>query len=246
MTHQMCRWLMVLLVCALAPVAVTAEEASQSKKAESAATREVPAGAAQPVPVYKPPLRGKPRARIGGGVRSATADWPSLFVLVPEHTGQTISAQPSLFWYVDGPVPEGVPLMFTVFDDTTVEPLVETELPRPERPGIQRIDLAQHGVRLERGTEYEWTVALVIDPEQRSSDIVAAGWIDRIEPPSALGAGEGASGARIYAEQGLWYDALAAASDAIRADPADVGLRASREALLRQVGLGMAEATPAD
>ena len=95
MTHQMCRWLMVLLICALAPVAVTAEEASQSKKAESAATREVPAGAAQPVPVYKPPLRGKPRARIGGGVRSATADWPSLFVLVPEHTGQTISAQPS-------------------------------------------------------------------------------------------------------------------------------------------------------
>jgi hypothetical protein len=236
------RWLVMLLGCALVPVAAMAEEESRSEKAESAVTKEVPAGTAQPVPVYKPPLRGKPRARIGGGVRSASADWPSLYVLAPEHTGQTISAQPSLFWYIDGPLPEGMPLMFTVFDDTTVEPLVETELPRPERPGIQRIDLAEHGVRLETGTEYEWTVALVIDPEQRSSDIVAAGWIDRIEPPSGLGAG----GARSYAEHGLWYDALAAASDAMRADPTDTGLRASREALLRQVGLELAATLPAD
>ena len=242
----MCGWLVVLLICAPAPVVVTAEESAPSKKVESTAAKEVPAGAAQPLPVYKPPLRGTPRARVGGGVRSATADWPSLYVLVPEHTGQTISAQPSLFWYVDGPVPEGVPLMFTVFEDTTVEPLVETELPRPQRPGIQRIDLARYGVRLERGTEYEWTVALVIDREHRSSDIVAAGWIDRIEPPSDLGAGEGASGARIYAEHGLWYDAVAAASNAIRADPTNARLRAAREALLRQVGLGMLASAPAD
>ena len=246
MAHPMSRWLLVLLSCALAPVAVTAEEAARSEKPERSASREVPAGAAQPMPVYKPPLRGKPRARISGGVRSASADWPSLYALAPEHTGQTISPQPSLFWYVDGALPEGVPLMFTLFDDTTVEPLVETKLPRPERPGIQRIDLARHGVKLEPGTEYEWTVALVIEPERRSSDIVAAGWIDRIEPPPGLAAREGVSGARIYAEHGLWYDALAAVSDAIRADPADAGLRASREALLRQVGLGVATATPAD
>ena len=246
MAHQVSRWLLVLLSCALAPAALAAEEAAPSKKPEKSATREVPADTTQPVLAYKPPLRGKPRARIGGGVRSASADWPSLYALAPEHTGQTISAQPSLFWYVDGPLPGDVPLMFTLFDDTTVEPLVETKLPRPERPGIQRIDLAQHGVRLEPGTEYEWTVALVIDPERRSGDIVAAGWIDRIKPPPGLAAGEGVSGARIYAEHGLWYDALTAVSDAIRAEPADAGLRASREALLRQVGLGVAAGTPAD
>jgi hypothetical protein len=225
---------------------VTAEETDRSKKAKSSASTAVPADAAQPTPVYKPPRRGKPRARIGGGVRSATADWPALYALAPEHTGQTVSAEPSLFWYVDAPLPEGVPLMFTLFDDTTVDPLLETELPRPERPGIQRVDLAQHGVRLERGREYEWTVALVIDSQRRSNDIVAAGWIDRVEPPPGLEAGEGVSGARVYAEHGLWYDALAAVSDAIRADPADPGLRTSRDALLRQVGLGVAAATPAD
>jgi hypothetical protein len=240
------RWLLVLLSFALAPAALTAEEAARSKEPERSAAGKVSASAVQSTPVYKPPLRGKPRARIGGGVRSASADWPSLYALAPEHTGQTISPQPSLFWYVDGALPEGVPLMFTLFDDTTVEPLVETRLSRPERPGIQRIDLARHGVQLEQGTEYEWTVALVIDPERRSSDIVAAGWIDRVEPPPGLAAGEGASGAWIYAEHGLWYDALAAVSDAIRAKPADAGLRASREALLRQVGLGVAAAIPDD
>jgi hypothetical protein len=245
-TRQISRWLMVFLGCALAPVALAAEEAAPSKKAAGSTPRETPAGAPQAILVYKPPLRGKPRARVGGGVRSPAGEWPLLYVLVPEHTGQTISAQPSLFWYVDRTPPEGMPLMWTVFDDASVEPLIEAELPRPERPGIQRIDLARYGVRLEPGTEYEWTVALVVDPERRSNDIVAAGWIDRVEPPPGLGGGEGLSGARIYAEHGLWYDALAAVSDAIRADPADARLRASREALLRQVGLGMLATAPAD
>jgi hypothetical protein len=207
-------------------------------RAETAA----PGGA----PTYRPPARGKPRARVGGGVRGSQRDLPSLHVLVPEHTGQTLSDQPSLFWHVDGLPPEHATLVFTLIDETSVEPLVEARLERPARAGIHRIDLAEHAVRLERGTEYEWSVALVVDSEQRSSDIVSAGWIDRVEAPAGLGAAGEPRSVKAYAENGLWYDALAAAADDIRADPANVALRGVHDSLLRQVGLEMAVAGSAD
>jgi hypothetical protein len=80
--------------------------------------------------------------------------------------------------------------------------------------------------------EYEWSVALVADPAQRSRDIVAGGAILRIpaegpEPADAAG----------YAQRGLWYDALMALDRGAQ-PPRDRDLiRERRAALLEQVGL---------
>jgi hypothetical protein len=207
---------------------------------ESSQARLHPVDAAPPEegpPVYKPPARGKPRGRVAGGVRGVEAELPSLQVLVPEHAGQTLSDQPSLFWYVDGPPPESARVFFTLIDEASVEPLVEVELERPARAGIYRIDLAEHAVHLERGAEYEWSVVLVVDSGQRSKDVVSSGWIDRVEAPAGLAPAGAPHTARAYAECGLWYDALGAASDGVRADPANAALRGERDSLLRQVGL---------
>lgn len=46
----------------------------------------------------------------------------------------------------------------------------------------------------------------------------------------------------IYADAGLWYDALGAISDAIGAHPDDASLREQRASLLKQVGLVQAAA----
>jgi hypothetical protein len=192
--------------------------------------------------LYRPPSRGKPRGRVGGGVRGVRGSRPALYSLVPEHTGQTVSEQPSLFWYLEGPPPGDAALFFTLIDETSIDPLLEVELPRPAHPGIQRVDLSRYEVRLERGTEYEWSVALVVDPEQRANDIVAAGWIDRVDTPEGLGEG-GAPTARTFARHGLWYDALAAAADGVEAEPGAPAPRALRDALLREVGLDLAAST---
>ena len=53
-------------------------------------------------------------------------------------------------------------------------------------------------------------------------------------------------GVKAYAENGLWYDALAAAADDIRVDPANAALRGVHDSLLRQAGLEMAVAGSAD
>jgi hypothetical protein len=192
-------------------------------------------------PTYRPPARGKPRARVAGGVRSVGGRLPRIRVLTPAHTGQTISSQPSLFWYLDRALPAGSRLVFTLVDDASVAPLVETPLETPVESGVQRIDLADHRVALVGGIEYEWSVVLVVDPEQRSLDVVSTGWIDRVEIPAGL-AEDAPPSAHVYADHGLWYDALAAASDRLEADPGDPGARAGRDALLRQVGLDLAGA----
>ncbi len=212
------------------------EESKKTAEVKSAHVKSAPPG----IPVYRPPERGKPRARIGGGVRGVDRMWPSLFTLVPDHAGRTIARQPSLFWYVDALMEPTVEIVFTLMDEAGIDPLIETRLEQPARAGIQRIDLAAFDASLEAGHEYEWSVTLVVDREQRTQDVITAGWIDRVEAPGGLVPASGTPGARAYAEHGLWYDALAAATDGVQAAPGDPEARRVRDALLLQVGLGAA------
>ena len=105
------------------------------------------------------------------------------------------------------------------------------------KPGVQRISLAEQKVKLQPGVEYEWSVALVLDPEQRSSDIIASGWAIRVEDaPAGLGGKPSTDLVTAYAEAGLWYDALGTISELIEKSPEDKSLRQIRAGLLRQVG----------
>jgi len=188
---------------------------------------------------YRPPMRGAPAARIGGATRGIGDTTLDLAVLAPDHTGLTTKAQPTLYWYVSKAVPAR--LEVTVINDAAIDPALEQEVAAPHQAGIQSIDLAKTGTKLEPGVEYRWFVSAVADPGQRSNDVVASGTIQRITPDDALqtkiaGANEG-SLARIYAEAGVWYDAIDALSRMIAKSPNDSELRSHRAALLEQVGL---------
>ena len=50
-------------------------------------------------PVYKPPLRGAPASRVGGGSRGVRTEMPRLYVLAPPDIGFTTRAKPDLFWF---------------------------------------------------------------------------------------------------------------------------------------------------
>ena len=69
----------------------------------------------------------------------------------------------------------------------------------------------------------------------------AGGAIQRINPSSELAARLGQARRdelpSVYAEAGLWYDALAAMSELIDGAPNDAALRQQRAALLTQIGL---------
>jgi hypothetical protein len=88
---------------------------------------------------------------------------------------------------------------------------------------------AQLGVSLPIDVDYQWSIALVMDEEHRSRDVVATAWIRRVEPSQALSerlASDATKAAAAYAANGIWYDAFRASSPAQRAS------------LLGQVGLG--------
>lgn len=194
------------------------------------------------VPVYRPPSRGAPQVRVGGGTRGlATGDARGLNVAViaPDHTGLAATAQPDLFWFVSRPVAS--PVEFVLTDVDAVDPLVEKQLPPPSRAGIQRISLADLGATLLPGKEYQWSVSLVKDAKARSQDTMAAGKVKWVAPPAALQARvAGVPADRAYAtfaDAGYWYDAISRLRGRLAADPANAELIAVQASFLDQVGL---------
>jgi len=171
---------------------------------------------------------------VSGGLRGVQG-LPRPLALVPAHVALTSSESPSLFWWVGSELPEGTHIVLTVMNDDATEPLAEIELPRPRRAGIQRVRLADHGVHLATGVEYEWSISLGTNPASHASDQIANGYVTRVAEPAEL-AGQPRTVAAL-AKAGLWYDALAAISDQIDVRPEDPRPRQARDALLEQAEL---------
>ena len=190
-------------------------------------------------PEYKPPMRGAPGGRVGGGTRGTGREAFILSVLAPNHTGLTISAQPVLYWFISSA--SSLPVELTVVDPQKSEPLLELQIKPPITQGVHRVRLADHGVRLEPGVTYQWYVAVIPDAGRRSKDILAGGSIERVAAPDDLTARLAQTlkvdQPAVYAGASLWYDAVAALGDLIEASPQDRALQERRSALLKQVGL---------
>ena len=226
---------MALLVTAGAAALLTVPLASISQVTQSTS------GA----PVYQPPMRGTTAGgRIGGGTRGTGEQTITLSVIAPAHPGLTVSAQPRLYWYLSDAV--NVPAELTVVDRASNDPLLELVVAPPIEAGIHAFDLSRHGVRLAPGVRYEWFVALIDDAGQRSNDIVAGGEIELVRATPDLdrklaeSGDEGAAG--VYAQAGIWYDAVDSVSVLVERNPDHPAYRRNRAALLNQVGLENASA----
>lgn len=180
---------------------------------------------------YKPPLRGAPATRVGGGTRNVGSRTLTVSVLAPNETGFTTRDKPTVYWYVSESLTGPVELTLTTTEPLkdAVPPALEITLQPPISKGVHALRLGDHGVALKPGVEYQWFVAVVTNPAQRSSDVVAGAAIKRVADA-------------VYAEDGLWYDAIDRLSQQINANPADQRLRQQRAALLEQVGLREAAA----
>jgi hypothetical protein len=222
------------LATSLLAVAAMAEEAEQRS---SSSTVDV---AAAP-PLYQLPKVGKPTGRVGGGRRGAVADLPDIYTLVPDHVGYTMSGSPTLYWYLSERATGPVKFELTLIDEKSIDPLVDRQFAAPATPGLQRIRLADFGVTLEPGEEYQWSISVVPDAEDRSKDLVSSGWIERVPEPEGFSerlAAAGPSGAAaVYGAEGLWYDLLAVTCEKLAQHPDDAGSRAQLAGLLAQVGL---------
>lgn len=220
-------------------------------KVEGAPTRRVGGGTRGGLQMFTPKVDGAPSRRVGGGTRglSDSAEIPTLAVIAPEHTGLTISQQPTLYWYVSSEVK--VPFSFTLtYDDSEVEagkvsleesidPILDTKIDNPQQ-GIQAVDLAKHGVNLKSDVVYRWSVSMVAEG-MRSNDVVTEGTIKLVSKPDGLDTQLSKADekrlAYVYAQEGIWYDAIDSLSDMIAKYPNDKQFTNDRDSLLKQVGL---------
>lgn len=194
----------------------------------------------RPAPTrFRPITKPGPAIRLTGGSRGTGDALVKLDVLAPEQVGLTFRDQPTLYWYQSRP--SKARLEVAILQDQVPEPLYTFSADQATAAGLQRLDLASAGVRLAPGVEYQWVVALVTDPENRSSDLVASGFIQRAEPApewrDRLTQGSPETRASLLAEAGSWYDAVATLSEQLAVSPADPALLAARSALLRKAGL---------
>jgi hypothetical protein len=250
--HAHITGLLLALVMAVVPAALMAADAGKSsnssktnqptsqptnQKAVAGSTSGLPA--AKTVPVYMPPRRGAPLARVGGGSRGIDDGLPFVSVITPEHTGFTSSKQPVLYWYISENMKTRFEFALITEDD--IDPIVEVTSEQEMQAGLNSMSLADQGITLDPGVPYQWSVALISDENKRSSDVVSTGRIELLELTEGQQAQlENASeeqAVMIYAQEGYWYDLFASLSRLIDKDPGNSELLAQRAALLEQVDL---------
>ena len=190
--------------------------------------------------IYHPPAAGDDDmgTNVSGEARGAGVPHVSLVAMVPNTLALTTHEQPSLFWFQSKPA--NATLEIALIEPGKAKPLMVVQS-RTTKPGIHRIRLANHGVKLAPNVKYKWSVSLISDPSNRSLDVVVNGTFKRIEPSKKLteqlAAAKPAGLPALYAQAGIWYDALEAISDEIDAHPGDGALRKERADLLKQIGL---------
>ena len=224
----------LILSLGLFGTATTPAGADQPAVAQSGPTENVP------LPLYTPPKKLTPRARVGGGLRGTDGTDPVLVALVPDHVGLTVKKTPGLNWFLSKPT--AYPLKFTLIDIRSVKPLHEGSIPTPDHAGIQSIDLKDLDLALEPDVQYRWYISAIRNPDSPSQDIVAGGVIERCEFSTCLIEMEvdlscDRQSVLRNAVRGFWYDAMSCLCDLIKTDQHDASLRRMRAALLKQVGL---------
>lgn len=196
-------------------------------------------------PLYAPPKKLIPRARVGGDVRGTEGSDPEVKALVPDHVGLTVKENPEVNWFLSKPTVYQV--RFTLRDDRSTRAFQEKIIPTPKQPGIYTINLKELGLTLEPNVEYKWFVSVIRDANSPSKDIVAGGVIERCELSDCVverGIKLECTEQSVMdnARAGLWYDAMGCLCNLIDADPKNDKLRRMRARLLKDVGLnGVAE-----
>ncbi|MGD1860665.1 MAG: DUF928 domain-containing protein [Leptolyngbyaceae cyanobacterium] len=156
-----------------------------------------------------------PGNRESGSTRSTTCIAPNdnLVALIPQtNYGLTESAYPTVYFYLPPTTAEQV--KFVLLNESTNELVYESRFAISNLSGIASISLPNNGLQQSLAVDetYVWYIAVVCEPTDPSADVVTEGQIARVEslPTAATATAEELP--RVYAEAGLWYDAIAAAA----------------------------------
>jgi hypothetical protein len=136
-----------------------------------------------------------------------------LTALAPQsHVGQTGSTHPTFAWFV--PDSQPYPIIFQLYEyDANGNPQSIETINLQSSPGIMTLSLPKDKSGLSVGKRYRWEVVMLCNPGSPSRALVVEAEIERVEMPPALKTSLSATTdplerAKLYASEGLWYDAM--------------------------------------
>jgi len=206
---------------------------------------------------FDPPSRGAPKRTATAGSRGSCpvyGEQQPVTILVPGNdpkdktvtiAASTVAEYPTFLWYI--PQFSGLnQLGFTLLDDHTGEMIYQTILPLPDRAGVMTLKLPESQPPLKVGRWYHWvlSVSQSEDPQTVfSSPCFAEAYIGRRPLNSAQQQELNESAINLtdiwnfYAQEIIWYDALATLDQLRRQNPTDSSINRKWQATLGLVGL---------
>jgi hypothetical protein len=129
---------------------------------------------------------------------------------------------------------------FTLVEPGVTQPIFVQRIAMP-KAGINQVEMPKDLPQLATGKKYRWSVSLVRNDKRRSDDVYVQGWVERVATTPELEkqlatATSDRQRAEIYAKAGVWYDTLAAISQAYQQNPNDKSIAEERLSLLEQAG----------
>jgi len=194
----------------------------------------------QPIEDIDAPPTARVRSVRGGC--AASSNQVSLTALVPKNKiGRTVSDYPTFFFYLPKTEAE---LAELILEDESGNQIYQQDLTIKNLSGVIGVSIPANTTvpPLEVGKDYTWKFTVVCNAEDRAGDQLESGIVRRVELSAdilrELETADPRQKTFIYAENGIWQDALSTLAAARRANPNDPVVQTDWESLLDSVTLG--------
>ena len=151
--------------------------------------------------------------------------------------GLTTAAHPTLWFYLPYAIAPELPIEFVLQDEQDND-IYHTTLTTSTPPGIFHLQLPTTATPLAVGKMYHWYLIVNCDPD---APPMVEGWVQReaVNPAlaSQLQQATPRQQAALYAQHGIWYDALTALAELRRTEPQAITPKNDWASLLQSVGL---------
>lgn len=181
----------------------------------------------------KIPSLGVPGRRVPGASRgeNCVAKNQYLTALVPK-TNLTLTSvsNPTLYFLIPQ---NNAPELELVIHDVNDQPVYKQNYKPTGKPGVVGITLPAN--TLSKAETYRWNFSIICNPQERSLDKFVHGGIKRVDDSqlkSKLANASPQERLNIFAEAGIWQDALDTLAQLRSSRPQDKALKADWESLL--------------
>lgn len=199
---------------------------------------------------FKPPSRGTAPPSAGGATRGNSCLKGSakpLTALVPQNrAGLTYSSNPTFYWYVPKSTAKTAKFLLLNSDDSDI--VYETSLTLPNQSGIVSYTLPSNASSLEVGKLYHWYLVVGCNQIDQSANPAVEGWVERVAPEASISSqlqkADAKGQAKIYAENGIWHEAVTTVATLRKSNATGADTIAGWTELLKSVNLEAIAAEP--